>query len=246
VGKNKLVKFAEMKHFVNVFQPAFQELQQNGFHLKGKWNSLFFGNNNPITVEMGCGKGEYTIEQAVKFPERNFIGIDIKGARMFTGAKQAMLSEFKNVAFVRTKIENCDLLFAQDEISEIWLTFPDPQMKNTRKRMTSTWFLSRYQRFLSPNGVVHLKTDSAFLYNYTLALVQSNLFRITGLTGNLYESELLNEYTGIQTFYEKQWIERGIPIKYLSFIPEEKENLTEPEDDFEKDNYRSFGRKARS
>jgi len=165
---------------------------------------------------------------------------------MFTGAQQAILKKLNNVAFVRTKIENCDLLFAADEISEIWLTFPDPQMKNARKRMTSTWFLSRYQKFLSPKGVVHLKTDSAFQYNYTLALVQLNRFRITGQTDNLYESELLNEFTGIQTFYEKQWIERGIPIKYLSFIPEEKEILTEPEDDFEKDNYRSFGRKARS
>jgi tRNA (guanine-N7-)-methyltransferase len=246
VGKNKLAKFVEIKHFENVFQPTFEELQQNGFRFKGKWASLYFGNNSPLIVEMGCGKGEYTVKMAGKFPEKNFIGLDIKGARMFTGAKKALGDGLKNVAFIRTKIENCEWLFGPGEIAEIWLTFPDPQMKKVKKRLTSTFFLRRYQKFLSREGIIHLKTDSAFLYNYTLTLASLNQFKILGHTDNLYASELLNDVSGILTFYEKQWLDKNIPIKYLAFVPEEKESLSEPVEDFEKDSYRSFGRSARN
>ncbi len=245
MGKNKLAKFAEMAHFENVFQPTYEGLMQQGFPLKGLWGTSYFKNNAPIILELGCGKGEYTISLAERYPEKNFIGIDIKGARMFTGAKLANQKGLKNVAFIRTKIENSDLLFGRGEISEIWLTFPDPQMKNVRKRLTSTWFLCRYKRFLAGSGIIHLKTDSAFQYNYTLGMVQRNNFKISAQTDNLYGSGLLNEILGIRTFYEKQWTDRGIPIKYLAFIPGEADHFEEPEEEYEKDSYRSFGRSAR-
>jgi len=245
MGKNKLVKFAEMVRFTNVFQPSYEELRQCGFHLKGEWASRYFENNAPVIVELGCGKGEYTVNLAEKFPGKNFIGIDIKGSRMFTGAKDAILKGLKNVAFVRTKIENSDLLFGPGEIAEIWLTFPDPQMKNFRKRLTSTWFLSLYKKFLSNEGIIHLKTDSGFQFNYTLAMVKMNHFKILGQTDNLYASELLNDVLAIRTFYEKQWIDRGIPIKYLVYMPGDQDNFKEPVEVFEKDTYRSFGRSAR-
>jgi tRNA (guanine-N7-)-methyltransferase len=246
VGKNKLAKFAEMAHFENVFQPNYDELSRVGFPLKNRWAAGFFGNSAPIILELGCGKGEYTVNLAEKFPDINFIGVDIKGARMFTGARQAIRSGLKNVAFVRTKIENADLLFGPGEIVEIWLTFPDPQMKNTRKRLTSSWFINRYQMFLVKEGIIHLKTDSAFQYNYTLALALLNHFKILGNTPDLYHSAWLNDILSIPTYYEKQWLERGMIIKYLAFIPGENPILEEPEEDFEKDDYRSFGRKGRN
>ncbi len=244
MAKNKLAKFAEMHRFSNLFQPAYEELQENGFPQKGKWNE-YFGNNHPITAEMGCGKGEYTVALARKFPEKNFIGIDIKGARMYTGAKTALDEGLKNAAFVRTKIENAGFFFGAGEISEIWLTFPDPQMKNRGRRLTSTRFLQLYLRFLQPGGMVHLKTDSAFLYAYTSSLVNLNQFRIQAQTGDIHASGMTGELLSIRTFYENQWLERGIPVKYLAFVPEAREELAEPEEEFEKDTYRSFGRSAR-
>lgn len=216
MGKNKLVKFAEMEHFRNVFQPTWQELHSRGFPLKGDWGGSFFGNSNSLVVEMGCGKGEYSVTLAEKFPGLNFIGIDIKGARMYTGAKYALEKGLGNVAFVRTKIENSGYLFGPGEVEAIWLTFPDPQMKNCRKRLTSTGFLNLYASFLKPGGMIHLKTDSAFLYNYTVALARLNRLTIVRQTGDLYASGIADEILSIRTFYEKQWVERGIPVKYLS------------------------------
>lgn len=245
MGKNKLAKFAEMKLLPNVIQPTFGELHNEGFFLKGKWKENYFGNGFPVIVELGCGKGEYAVELAERNPDRNFIGIDIKGARMHTGAKCAIDHGLKNVGFIRTKIENCALLFGPDEVDEIWLTFPDPQMKKVRKRMTSTHFLHHYRKFLPDGGIINLKTDSAFLYAYSLALATFNRFDILAATDNLYESDLLNDILSIQTFYEKQWRDRGITIKFLSFRLRREGDLLEPEGEFEKDPYRSFGRSAK-
>jgi tRNA (guanine-N7-)-methyltransferase len=244
VGKNKLAKFGEMERFENVIQVPFKTLQHENFYLKGKWATDFFKNENPTILELGCGKGEYTVELAEKNPSFNYIGVDIKGARMYTGAKQALEKGLKNVAFLRTNIEITDRFFAGNEIAEIWLTFPDPQMKKTRKRLTSTVFLNLYKHFLKTDGIVHLKTDSNFQFTYTSALVHLNQFEILAETNNLYESEILTETLHIKTFYEKQWLSRGITIKYIAFKLNEIE-FTEPEIEIEKDEYRSFGRSAK-
>lgn len=237
-----------MEHYPNVFQPSYNELLINGFHLKGNWAARHFGNNAPITLELGCGKGEYTVSLAEMYPVKNFIGIDIKGARMFTGAKYALGKKMKNVAFVRTRIENIGILFGNREISEIWLTFPDPQMKKERKRLTSTWFLYHYKNLLKPEGIIHLKTDSRFLFSYTCALVHLNKFKIMAMADDINHPEqaagLSDEVLKLQTYYEKQWTERGIPVKYLSFMLNDNESLSEPAGEFEKDSYRSFGRGA--
>ena len=243
MGKNKLAKFSEMEEFGHVIQAPFQAIEKNDFYLKGKWTAEFFHNENPIVLELGCGKGEYTVQLAAKFPDINFIGVDIKGARMYTGAKQALEKELKNVAFLRTNIELTTLFFSKDEISEIWLTFPDPQMKKSRKRLTSTSFLENYRRFLKLTGIIHLKTDSNFQFTYTSALAHLNNFEIFAETDNLYKSELLNETLTIKTFYEKQWLARGITIKYIAFRLNEKDFI-EPDIEIERDEYRSFGRSA--
>lgn len=244
MSKNKLAKFSEMQQFDHVIQAPYHSIEQNDFYLKGKWAESFFQNENPVILELGCGKGEYTVQLAEKYPEINFIGVDIKGARMYTGAKQALEKGLKNVAFLRTNIEIVNLFFGKDEISEIWLTFPDPQMKKTRKRLTSTFFLGSYRQFLKPAGIVHLKTDSNFQFTYTSALVQLNNFEVLAETDNLYESELLNETLQIKTFYEKQWLARGITIKYIAFKLNNRE-FVEPDIEIERDEYRSFGRSAK-
>jgi tRNA (guanine-N7-)-methyltransferase len=248
VGKNKLAKFAEMAHFENVYQPSFTEIRNQPFALKGNWANSFFQNEAPCVVELGCGKGEYTVQLAAKFPDRNYIGIDIKGARIYSGAKEAIEKGVKNAAFVRTRIENTAYLFTRGEIDEIWLTFPDPQPKKVNKRLTSTNFLNIYLKFLKRGGKIHLKTDSMFLYSYTLAVVNLNGFEITCQTDDLYASEIqgLELEKEIITCYEKQWLERGIPIKYLAFIPQHDRDLAEPVGHFKTDGYRSFGRSARS
>lgn len=246
MGKNKLAKFAEMARFENVFQPPFGELKETPFGLQGEWKARYFRNQSPIVAELGCGKGEYTVGMAEKFPDRDFIGIDIKGARIYAGAKYAIEKGLRNVAFVRTRIENAGHLFGPGEVDEIWLTFPDPQQKNVHKRLTSSWYLKIYLEFLKPDGLIHLKTDSGFLYAYTRELLILNGFEITCQTGDLYGSGYLNDITGILTFYERQWLDRGIPIKYLSFRPCRRELWLEPADHFEKDIYRSYGRSARS
>lgn len=246
MGKNKLSKFAEMEHFSNLFQPTYEELLKGDFPYRGKWGHDYFRNPHPIVAELGCGKGEYTVTLAGLHPGKNYIGLDIKGARMYTGAREALHQRLDNVAFLRTRIENTPLLFGPQEISEIWLTFPDPQLKKTRKRLTSTWFIRKYLEFMRPGGVIRLKTDSQFLYAYTSALVRLNQFEILADTPDLYASDQADEILSIRTFYEKQWLDRGIPVKYLAFVPEGDRTLLEPGEDFEKEEYRSFGRSART
>jgi tRNA (guanine-N7-)-methyltransferase len=245
VGKNKLAKFADMATYEHVVQVTFRELQEAEFKFRGKWSSDFFGNENPIILELGCGKGEYTVKLAKHFPDINFIGIDIKGSRMWKGATQAKNEGLKNVGFLRTNIENIRMFFDEGEVSEIWLTFPDPQMKRTRKRLTATNFIENYRQIMTPNGIVHLKSDSNFMYRYTEAMVQENAFEVIRQTDDLYQSELLDELLSIQTFYEKQWLDRGLTIKYLAFRMSHQNPLREPEVEIEKDPYRSFGRSAK-
>jgi len=243
VSKGKLKKFQEMETFEHVVQVPFKELKHEDFHLKGNWAKKFFKNRNPIILELGCGKGEYTVALAERNPEYNFIGVDIKGARLYTGAKKALQNALQNVGFLRTNIDIIEQFFGEDEISEIWLTFPDPQMKKTRKRLTSTTFLNKYKHFLQKDGIIHLKTDSNFQYRYTLTLVNLNKFKVLAETDNLYDSEFLTETLQIKTFYEKQWLALGITIKYISFKLSDK-SFVEPDVKIERDEYRSFGRSA--
>jgi tRNA (guanine-N7-)-methyltransferase len=245
MGKNKLAKFEELDTFDHVIQVPYRVLTNEGFSLRGNWNKVFFQNENPIILELGCGKGEYTVEMARFFPEMNFIGIDIKGSRMWKGAKEIHLHGLKNAGLVRTNIELLHLFFAENEISEIWITFPDPQMKKTKKRLTSTRFMELYCKFLKPGGVIHLKTDSGFLFQYTSAMVKKNNFEVISESPDLYESCITDEILGIKTFYEEQWLSRGMKIKYLNFIPHGNQ-LTEPEIEIEHDDYRSFGRNQRN
>ena len=171
MGKGKLQKFAEMETFSNVFQYPFSVIENVPFEMKGHWREQYFHNDNPIVLELGCGKGEYTVELARLYPQVNFIGVDIKGARMHKGAKEALTAGLSNVAFLRNNIEIIDRFFAKDEVQDIWLTFSDPQMKNPRKRLTSTYFMNRYRHFLVDGGLIHLKTDSNFLFTYTTYMV---------------------------------------------------------------------------
>lgn len=245
MGKNKLRKFAEMENLSMVFQYPYGVLRDKGFAMRGHWHEEFFGNGNPITVELGCGKGEYAVGLARRFPERNFIGIDIKGARMWTGAKSAAAEGLRNVAFVRTSIELLEHFFAPGEVAEIWITFPDPQMQKCRKRLTSTRFLNLYRRILTVDGIVNLKTDSPFLYEYTRRLVELNGFEVIAMTDDLYGSGRADASTAIKTYYEQQWLSRGKKIKLLSFRLPAGGELFEPEaDDIQKDDYRSQARRA--
>ena len=234
MGKNKLSKFAEMNTIPLVFQYPYAVLRQAGsFPLRGKWNSEFFHNDNPIVLELGCGKGEYTVGLAQLFPDKNFIGIDIKGARMHAGATRARDLALPNVAFLRTSIELLSEFFAPGEVSELWITFPDPQMKKVRKRLTSTRFMELYRTVLADGGIVRLKTDSPFLYSYTRAMAALN-----GLHAIVTRDPIL----GIRTHYEQQWLARGLTIKYLTFALDHATPLREPADDFERDTYRSYSR----
>ncbi len=232
-----------METFGHVVQAPYNKIEQTDFHLKGNWAKDFFGNSNPVILELGCGKGEYTVALAGQNPNINYIGIDIKGARLYNGAKESLEKGLSNVGFLRTNIEIVGQFFGPGEIAEIWLTFPDPQMKKTRKRLTSTTFLNRYKTFLKKEGIIHLKTDSNFQYLYTRALVHLNKFEIIAETDNLYKSGILSEILRVKTFYEKQWLARGITIKYLAFKLSDDDYL-EPEIDIERDEYRSFGRSA--
>lgn len=243
MGKKKLAKFAELLTFQHVFQISSTELLKGeGFDLKGKWNTHFFKNANPIVLELGCGKGEYTVQLAKNYPEKNFIGVDIKGARIWTGAKESHQKELKNVAFIRTNIEMIEHFFALNEVSEIWLTFPDPQMKKTTKRLTATNFIQNYLTFLKPHGVIHLKTDSQFMFSYTLEMVKQNKFPIITQNEDIYAAQNTDEILNIKTYYEQQWLERGLKIKYISFQPYKPTHFIEPEIDIEHDEYRSFKR----
>ena len=242
MGKGKLAKFAEMETFKNVFQYPYSVVENVPFEMKGHWRETCFHNLQPIVLELGCGKGEYTVELARLYPKVNFIGVDIKGARMWTGARKALEEGLDNVAFLRTNIEIINRFFSQDEVQEIWLTFSDPQMKNARKRLTSTFFLNRYRDFLIDGGLIHLKTDSHFLFTYTQELVKVNHLALLFSTQDLYHEKGLDEDTrhilDIQTYYERMWIERGIPIKYMKFRLSREGFLHEPDVEIPLDDYR--------
>lgn len=217
-SKNKLKRFKENETFANVIQPTRDEVV-NDFSLKGKWHT-FFKNNNPIVLELGCGKGEYTIALAEKNPNKNFIGIDIKGARFWRGAKTAIENNMENVAFIRTQIELVHYIFAENEIDEIWITFPDPQIKykRTKHRMTNSEFLKKYDIILKEQGTINLKTDSEFMHGYTLGLLHGEGHEILHANHDVYKNVYSpEEVTGTQTFYEKQYLEQGKPITYIKF-----------------------------
>jgi len=223
-----------MEAFDRVFQPGFEEVFQKDHPLKGRWAEEVFRNTNPITLELGCGKGEYTVNLAGRFPGRNFIGIDIKGARIWRGAKGANEKELTNVAFLRTRIEFIRSFFATDEVDEIWITFPDPQLKRKRnkKRLTSSRFLNLYRSLLVHNGIVHLKTDSAVLHEYTRRLLAHNGLEVIRATGDLYHSGEVDEVLQIKTFYESQFLEEGMKITYIAFrLPSDKLIGEIPEDE---------------
>lgn len=241
MSKGKLEKFAEMEQFPHVFQFPFKTLSESGFPLKGKWKTKFFKNENPVVLELGCGKGEYTVGLAKEFRDKNFIGVDIKGARIWKGAKDSFEASLPNVAFIRTNIEIVDFFFATNEVDEIWLTFPDPQMKKARKRLTATNFVELYLKFLKTGGPVHLKTDSNFQYQYTCEMIKKNNFPIVQQLEDVHKTHPTDSVLQIRTHYESQWMERGIPIKYIAFVPEIKE-LEEPDVEIEFDAYRSYGR----
>lgn len=219
-SKNKLKRFQENDTFQNVFQPTREEVVSGEFALKGNWNNNFFKNNNPIVVELGCGKGEYTVGLAEQNPDKNYIGIDVKGARFWRGAKSAIDAGMSNVAFIRTQIELVDFIFANHEISEIWITFPDPQIKykRTKHRMTNSEFLQLYKKILKPDGIVNLKTDSEFMHGYTLGLLHGEGHEVLYANHNVYVNEgSPQEVTGFQTFYEKQYLANNKAITYIKF-----------------------------
>ena len=219
-SKNKLKRFKENETFSNVIQPTREMLTEADFQYKGKWNADFFKNDQPIILELGCGKGEYSVGLAQAFPEKNFIGIDIKGARFLRGAKTALEEGLDNVGFLRTQIELIDYAFAENEVSEIWITFPDPQIKykRTKHRLTNTGFLQKYKKILKPDGVVNLKTDSEFMHGYTLGLLHGAGHEVIYANHHVYKNEgAPKEVTRIQTFYEKQYLEKGKPITYIKF-----------------------------
>lgn len=219
-SKNKLKRFKENENFENVIQPSREELENGTFELKGNWSREFFKNDHPIVLELGCGKGEYSVGLAKYHPEKNYIGIDIKGARFWRGAKTALEENMSNVAFVRSQIELIDSLFAEDEVDEIWITFPDPQIKykRTKHRLTNADFLKKYKKILKAEGIVNLKTDSEFMHGYTLGLLHGAGHEVLYAHHDIYNNEYSpKEVREIQTFYEKQYLEQGKPITYIQF-----------------------------
>ena len=219
-SKNKLKRFKENETFKNVFEPTREELVDAEYELKGNWCSSFFKNNNPLVLELGCGKGEYSVALAQKYPNKNFIGIDIKGARFWRGAKTAIEENIPNVAFIRTQIELVEHVFAENEVDEIWITFPDPQIKykRTKHRMTNSEFLKRYKNILKPDGIMNLKTDSEFMHGYTLGLLHGEGHEVLYANHNVYKQEgSPEEVTSIQTFYESQYLKEDKAITYIRF-----------------------------
>lgn len=229
MAKNKLRKFSEMAEFKNVFQPPKKGYIEKPFELKGKWNENFFKNNNPIVLELGCGKGEYTIELAKRNNNKNYIGVDIKGARIWKGAKTAIDLELNNVSFLRTKINYITNFFAENEISEIWITFPDPQPKKAKNRLTSDIFLNYYQKILKNNSIIHLKTDSFELHQYTIHLLIKNSIKPLELYSDIYSSNVNPILTQVQTHYEKLFLAENKKITYLSFRLDTNKNIEAPD-----------------
>lgn len=217
-NKNKLQRFAENKTFGNMFQLTYDEVK-NGFELKGKWREKFFKNNNPLILELACGKGEYTVGLAERYPDKNFIGMDIKGARIWRGLVDAKEKNLNNVAFIRTRIDQIGFYFDKEEIDEIWITFPDPQprVRDEKRRLTSPQFLERYKPLLKKDHIIHLKTDNIIFYDYTLDVIKEGGHKLLYTNEDIYNSDLDNEVTQIQTFYEKIWLANGVKIKYLQF-----------------------------
>ena len=253
MGHDKLRKFAENETFSCLLQPSAEGLLDRssgapGLHLlphsiRGHWNEKMFDAPRPIVLELGCGKGDYTIALAERHPECNYIGVDIKGARLWKGAKYATEHALGNVAFLRTRIEFIGAFFAPGEVSEIWLTFSDPQMKSENSRLTSPLFLERYRGFLAPGGRVHLKTDSRFLYEYSLATARANGLTVLCADTDIYHhsqpapESFPPDLLTVQTFYEKMFLEMGLPITYLSFLLDREEEFVHPE--FDADYWRS-------
>ena len=219
-SKNKLKRFNQNSTFTNVVQPSREEITETEYVFKGKWRKDFFKNDKPIVLELGCGKGEYSVYLAQNYPDKNFLGIDIKGARFWFGAKEALELGLDNVGFLRTQIELIDLVFGENEIDEIWITFPDPQIKfkRTKHRLTNPAFLDRYQRVLKPNGKVHLKTDSEFMHGYTLGLLHGQGHEVLYSNHDVYRQEgSPDEVITIQTFYENQYLAVQKAITYIRF-----------------------------
>ena len=217
-SKNKLERFTDNANFDNLFQYSYEEII-NGFPYKGRWANDFFKNNHPIIIELGCGKGEYTVGLAKRNPDKNYIGIDIKGARMWRGLKSAQEKGLTNVAFIRTRINLIEHYFDKNEVSEIWITFPDPQPREfkAKKRLTSPQFLNQYRMFLKKNSTIHLKTDNIIFFEYTKDIIKEEKQKLLFSSYDIYDESLDNELTQIQTFYEKKWLDHGTKIKYLKF-----------------------------
>jgi tRNA (guanine-N7-)-methyltransferase len=225
MGKDKLRKFAEVAQMKHVIEPSKEEMLNGSERLKGQWNEQIFKNNGPISIELACGKGEYTVGMAERSEKRNHIGVDIKGNRIWRGAKTSAASGMSNVAFLRTRIENIDSFFAKDEVDEIWITFPDPQKKSRRekKRLTHPQFLEKYRKFLKPGGTVNLKTDSSTLYDFTMDVILAQGLKVHHRSIDVYEIGIhkfpdeLNQLMEIKTHYEKMWLSEGKQIKFISF-----------------------------
>ena len=219
MAKNKLKKFAELKTFQHVIEPPIDEPNKS-FDLNGQWGRCFFKNENPIVLELGCGRGEYTVSLAQKFLKKNFIGIDVKGSRIWSGAKESQEKKLTNVGFLRTRIDLIQKYFSENEIDEIWITFLDPQFKRSRlkKRLTHPKFLKLYNQILKPNSVIHLKTDNQFLHGFTLGVIAGEGHQLIDSTNDLYASEVERDNLDIKTYYEKIFLSKGMPITYLKFI----------------------------
>ena len=219
MSKNKLKKFAENATFPHFFQPLQTEVMEKGFELKGKWRNDFFKNNNPLVLELACGRGEYTVGLATKYRDKNFIGVDKKGARMWKGGKESLNAQLPNVAFLRTQIGLIKYFFEKNEVDEIWITFPDPQPARSQvnKRLTSPLFLDFYKHILKPNGLVHLKTDSESLYEYTLEVIENLQYEVVEKNIDIHATEHTDDDLSIQTYYETMWRKEGGTIKYIRF-----------------------------
>lgn len=219
MAKNKLFRFREMKTMPNVAEFMHTDIAAGPLKLSGRWNSDYFKNNNPLVLELGCGKGEYTVNLARRYPDKNFIGLDVKGSRMYVGARAALDEDLKNVAFLRTRIDFINSCFVANEVDEIWITFPDPQPQKPRKRLTSHLFLSRYRKLLKPGGIIHLKTDSVLMHESTLDVIAEGKHEMIEASRNIYTDGIARDpvLTEIQTTYEKKFLAVGKPITYVSF-----------------------------